>query len=121
MDPIYSVVARQLKALAPDVVMARVDATVETELAKDYDVTGYPTLIMFRKGKQYEYQGPRTEKGTICEPLTHYVLWQTHTHGHICTVMDSLCIQAVHHSAYVSMLVYIISPLQCICVHVCVA
>lgn len=63
LEPIYSVVARQLKALAPDVVMARVDATVETELAKDYDITGYPTLMMFRKGRQYEYQGPRTENG----------------------------------------------------------
>lgn len=56
-------VARQLKALAPDVVMARVDATMETELAKDYDITGYPTMMMFRRGKQYEYQGPRTENG----------------------------------------------------------
>ena len=63
LEPIYSVVARQLKALAADVVMARVDATMETELAKDYDITGYPTLMMFRKGRQYEYQGGRTEKG----------------------------------------------------------
>jgi len=57
------VVARQLKALAPDVIMARVDATMETELAKDYDITSYPTLMMFRKGRQYEYQGARTENG----------------------------------------------------------
>ena len=56
-------VARQLKALAPDVIMARVDATMETELAKDYDITSYPTLMMFRKGRQYEYQGARTENG----------------------------------------------------------
>ena len=63
LEPIYSVVARQLKALAADVIMARVDATMETELAKDYDITGYPTLMMFRKGRQYEYQGGRTEKG----------------------------------------------------------
>lgn len=56
-------VARQLKALAPDVIMSRVDATIETELAKDYDITEYPTMMMFRKGRKYEYQGPRTDNG----------------------------------------------------------
>jgi len=63
LEPIYTSVAWQLKTLAPDIIMARVDATVETDLAEEHGITAYPTLKMYRKGKEYDYQGPRSDTG----------------------------------------------------------
>ena len=42
---------------------AQVDATVETELGRRYDVSGYPTIKWFRKGIAYDYEGERTADG----------------------------------------------------------
>ena len=41
----------------------QVDATVETELSRRYDVSGYPTIKWFRKGIAYDYEGERTADG----------------------------------------------------------
>lgn len=50
------------------------DATVHKEVADQYDVSGFPTLIMFRaktddtgnlKVKHYPYAGPRDEHGIV--------------------------------------------------------
>ena len=45
--------------------MATVDATVEKDIAKKYDVTGYPTLKIFRNGKVSEFKGGRTSHDIV--------------------------------------------------------
>jgi len=47
----------------PPILLGAVDATRETELAKKYDVTGYPTLKLFRNKKVVDYTGPRYSEG----------------------------------------------------------
>jgi protein disulfide-isomerase A1 len=42
-----------------DVSIAKVDATVETALAKEHDVKGYPTLKWFINGTEYDFKGGR--------------------------------------------------------------
>ena len=49
----------------PDVALADVDATVETELAERFQVQGYPTLLFFINGSPTEYSGPRTAGGIV--------------------------------------------------------
>ena len=40
--------------------MFKVDATKEVELAKEYMVTGFPTLLLFKNGDKIEdYEGGR--------------------------------------------------------------
>lgn len=43
--------------------MAKVDATVANTLAGRFEVSGYPTIKILKKGEAVEYDGERNEKG----------------------------------------------------------
>ncbi|KAL9296748.1 hypothetical protein ACSQ67_022644 [Phaseolus vulgaris] len=63
LAPEYAAAATELK---PDgVVLAKVDATVENELAHEYDVQGYPTVFFFVDGVHKPYTGQRTKDGIV--------------------------------------------------------
>ena len=64
LAPEYAKAAKRMKDSKPPVLFAKVDATVESDLAQKYDVSGYPTLKIFRKGTAFDYDGPRVEEGT---------------------------------------------------------
>jgi len=64
LEPEYAAAAKELKK--DGIFLAKVDATKEGELAKEYFVQGFPTLILFRKGVKVEdYSGPRTSKEIV--------------------------------------------------------
>lgn len=62
MAPEYAAAATELKGWENEkVVLAKVDATEESELAESYDVEGFPTLFFFIDGEHKPYPGQRSK------------------------------------------------------------
>ena len=60
LKPEYAKAATAVKAFDDTVVIGKVDATVEPEMAKKFGVSGYPTLKWFVDGELVsDYGGPR--------------------------------------------------------------
>lgn len=59
LAPEYAAAATELKG--ENVVLAKVDATEENELAHEYDVQGFPTVYFFIDGVHKPYTGQRTK------------------------------------------------------------
>lgn len=55
--------AKILAKHEPRISIAKVDATVEIDLASKYGIEGYPSTFIFRNGKPSEYKGPISEPG----------------------------------------------------------
>jgi len=60
LTPEYAKAAQILKEADPPVVLAKVDATEERDLATKFEVKGFPTLKYFRNGEAFDYEGGRT-------------------------------------------------------------
>ncbi|XP_061569516.1 protein disulfide-isomerase A4 [Cololabis saira] len=65
LAPEYEKAAKELSQRSPAIPLAKVDATVEPEIATRFGVSGYPTLKIFRKGKVFDYNGPREKNGIV--------------------------------------------------------
>ncbi|KAG8009401.1 Polycystic kidney disease 1 like 1 [Nibea albiflora] len=65
LAPEYEKAAKELSKRSPAIALAKVDATVEGDIASRFGVTGYPTLKIFRKGKVFDYNGPREQYGIV--------------------------------------------------------
>jgi len=65
LAPEYAKAATQLLQNDPPIPLAKVDATKESKLGGRFSVSGYPTLKVFRNGKDSEYKGPRQTAGIV--------------------------------------------------------
>ena len=81
LAPEYEKAAKELKDNDPPILLAKVDATKDSELAQKYEVTGYPTLKVFRKGKATEYKGERNQWGRLLR-ISCVIMWSD-LHEHV--------------------------------------
>lgn len=69
LAPEYEKAASILSSNDPQVVLAKVDANEDAnkEIASQYDVKGFPTIVILRKGGKsvQEYKGPREADGIV--------------------------------------------------------
>lgn len=63
MAPEYAAAATELKAV--NVKLAKVDATLENELAEKYEVQGFPTVYFFVDGEHKTYSGQRSKEAIV--------------------------------------------------------
>lgn len=55
--------ARILRTNDPPILFGKVKVPDQIDVAKRFGIGGYPLLLIFRYGKQYNYTGPRDEEG----------------------------------------------------------
>jgi len=65
LEPEWSKAATILKNNDPPLYLAKVDATEHGALASRFGVNGYPTIKIFRNGKDETYSGPRDAPGIV--------------------------------------------------------
>ncbi|KAL4380642.1 hypothetical protein AHAS_Ahas04G0053900 [Arachis hypogaea] len=63
LAPEYAAAATELKNYG--VVLAKIDATAEQEMAHEYDVQGFPSIFFFVDGEHKPYTGHRTKDGIV--------------------------------------------------------
>ena len=60
MAPSYSQLAKKMREEKNGIVIAKVDGTIETQIAEEYGVKGFPDLKLFYNGYPIDYSGERT-------------------------------------------------------------
>ncbi|CAD6187677.1 unnamed protein product [Caenorhabditis auriculariae] len=65
LAPEYAKAAKELADQKFDVRLGKLDATEHGDIASEFSVNGYPTLIFFRDGKQVPYNGGRDSSAIV--------------------------------------------------------
>jgi hypothetical protein len=68
---ITSFLSSRLRALDPPIPLGRVGVPDQIEVAKRFGIGGYPLLIVFRHGKQYNFTGEKNEDGELVMVVTN--------------------------------------------------
>lgn len=71
----YEKIALTLKENEPPIPVAKVDATKSSSLGSRFEVSGYPTFKIMKKGEPVEYDGAKNEQGSTTTNKTVLVAW----------------------------------------------
>ncbi|XP_076023842.1 protein disulfide-isomerase tmx3a-like [Genypterus blacodes] len=61
LDPVWHELGSELRSLGSPVIVAKVDATVHTGLAKTFRIRSYPSIFMLKKEVKYKHDGARSK------------------------------------------------------------
>jgi protein disulfide isomerase len=67
LEPVFADAARQLQRETPPIRLGRVQIPDQMKVAERFPLEGYPLLIIFRHGAQYNYTGPKETASGIVE------------------------------------------------------
>ncbi|KAJ8011111.1 hypothetical protein DPEC_G00054790 [Dallia pectoralis] len=86
LDPVWYEIGAELKSMGSPVNVGKVDADIHTSFAKEFRVTDYPAIKMWKDDLKYNYKGPRTKEsimdfvdrvsGPVVRALTSQQLFQ---------------------------------------------
>ncbi|KAM8838974.1 protein disulfide-isomerase TMX3-like [Synchiropus picturatus] len=65
LDPVWRRVGSELRSVGSPVIVGKSDASVNTALAKEFRVRGYPAILILKKNIKYNYLGPRNAEGIL--------------------------------------------------------
>jgi protein disulfide-isomerase A1 len=89
LAPEYETAADKLKEQGSAIKLAKVECTVEKELAERFGIQGFPTLKWFRNGQFTEFNGPREAEGIVgwvlkkSGPATHTITTKAQLDAHV--------------------------------------
>uniref|UniRef100_A0A8C1ZB85 protein disulfide-isomerase n=1 Tax=Cyprinus carpio TaxID=7962 RepID=A0A8C1ZB85_CYPCA len=64
-EPIWHDVGAELKSMGSSVNVGKIDSTVHTSIASEFNIRGYPTIKLFKGELSFDYKGPRTKDAII--------------------------------------------------------
>uniref|UniRef100_A0A673H3G5 protein disulfide-isomerase n=1 Tax=Sinocyclocheilus rhinocerous TaxID=307959 RepID=A0A673H3G5_9TELE len=64
-EPIWYEVGAELKSMGSPVNVGKIDTTVHTSIASEFNIRGYPTIKLFKGDLSFDYKGPRTKDAII--------------------------------------------------------
>jgi thiol-disulfide isomerase/thioredoxin len=67
LEPVFADAARQLQRETPPIRLGRVQIPDQMKVAERFPLEGYPLLIIFRHGAQYNYTGPKETTSGLVE------------------------------------------------------
>ncbi|KAL0966899.1 hypothetical protein UPYG_G00301560 [Umbra pygmaea] len=65
LDPVWYEIGAELKSMGSPINVGKVDADVYTSFAKEFRVTDYPAIKLWKDDVKYNYRGPRTKEGIM--------------------------------------------------------
>ena len=87
--PEYDEAATALSTYQPPMRLGKIDASTHTSVAADQDISGFPTLLVWKDGKSEAYDGERT-----AQKITEYMIEKAPKKEQLFPLFEAVAMQA---------------------------